>query len=282
MSCGPDTCLICESPSRGIVFDFDRPDQYEEAMGITGEGYVRQWVACRDCGFHYSRYSRDPEKFEGIYETTYRDPSSTWRQENAQEMFLRMTAKNFADSETKQRVQWIKHSLDRLADMGEKGLNGFPAHFLDVGGANGIFAHDFRDFRWQPHVVDPSDAGRFLPESYEIAYTQSRFSEASFDRKFDLISMIYVLEHLRDPDRALASARGNIAAAGMVFVEVPAAKSFRIKTSEDDIFNSCHLWMFRHQDLSRLLIRNGFREVARRETTTVRGNEALMMLAVVQ
>ncbi|NQV79390.1 MAG: class I SAM-dependent methyltransferase, partial [Alphaproteobacteria bacterium] len=174
----------------------------------------------------------------------------------------------------------IKDQLGALSGDGRFHMNGAPCTFLDVGGANAIFAHEFRDQRWQPHVVDPSTDGAALCADLDIPYLHGALESSGFGRRFNLVAMTYVLEHLADPSKALRAARQVVAPEGALFVEVPDAACFETRPSEDDIFNSCHLWMFSGADLGRLLWANGFEPVAEERTTSVRGHEALKVLAV--
>jgi len=57
--CNPKNCLICQSKDYRVIFSYDKPDQYEIAIGVSKEGYYRKWVQCKQCGFYYSIYSRE-------------------------------------------------------------------------------------------------------------------------------------------------------------------------------------------------------------------------------
>ena len=96
---------------------------------------------------------------------------------------------------------------------------------------------------------------------------------------YDLISLVYTLEHLADPFEALRSAAEGLRPGGLLFVEVPDALAFRLKPGDDDIFNACHLWMFDPVSLAQLLARYGFELFALERTHTVRGHYGLMALA---
>jgi SAM-dependent methyltransferase len=273
---GPDTCLICGSTGHKPVFTYAAPDDYERTVGVGDVDYERAWVRCVHCGFHYSHYGRDPEILDRIYESAYRNASAVWRGQDVRVTFAKVTALPASQSETKQRIDWIK---GELAQHGIGQVNGH-AHLLDIGGASGVFAYEFQDDRWRSAVVDPSESGRFIEDDHGIPYTQAAFRPGLFDRSFDLVSMVYVLEHLRAPEEALRNARHAVTARGGLYIEVPDARAFAQKPAEDDIFNACHLWMFDPMSLRTLLGRSGFRVVAQEERQTARGHYALMALAV--
>ena len=280
MNLHPSRCLICGAFDSVVVHHYGRPDTYERAVGVAEANFSRAWVRCGGCGFHYSQYSRDPNVLDRIYDEAYRSEDAPWRVHSVRETFDAVITLPLERSETKQRVRWIKDRLDRLSVSGHVYLNGMPCSFLDVGGANAIFAHEFRDRRWQPHIVDPSTAGAALCADLGIPYVRGPLESGRFDRRFNLITLTYVLEHLRDPSQALRAARQAVKGDGAIFVEVPDAACFDVRPADDDIFNACHLWMFAAADLSRLLWANGFEPVAEERATSVRGHEALKVLAV--
>ena len=270
---GTAACLICGSDRFDVVFSYDRPDPYETAVGIIAMGYARQWVRCEGCEFHYSRYSRDPTALDRLYEGGYRDAGAPWRSESAQDTFKRIVDLPREQSETKERVRWIKTQLAVLP--GGEG----PRSFLDVGGASGVFAYDFQDREWRGHVVDPSSQGGFIESEYGIPYKPAAYRSGLFGEQFALVSMIYVLEHVRDPRALLSEALKDLAPGGVLYVEVPDAAAFGRKAPEDDIFNACHLWMFSPESLGTLLEGCGYGVLGLRQMQTLRGNPALMTLA---
>ncbi len=276
----PKRCLICGSFDATAVFTYDAPDCYEAEVGVEADGFERSWVRCAGCGFHYSQYSRDPAVLDRIYDEAYRATNVAWRNATPRETFDAVVQLPLDRSETKQRVRWIKKHLESLTQSGQFHMNGAPCTFLDVGGANAIFAHEFRDTRWQPHVMDPSAAGQALCAELAIPYAHTAMEDAIDRQRYDLVTLTYVLEHLRDPGKALQAARKLVAEDGAIFVEVPDAACFETRPADDDIFNACHLWMFSAADLGRLLWANGFEPVAEERGTSVRGHESLKFLAV--
>ena len=274
----PQACLICGGERRAVIFSYDRPDDYEQAVGVGAEGYDRNWVACDGCGFRYSAYSRDPEVLDRIYEDGYRSTGSAWREEQTEALFERILALPPDQSETVQRIRWIKTEIKDLSAAGFFAASGRPARLLDVGGATGIFAYSFKDEDWAVEVVDPGNQGAFV-EKHGVAYHQMCYGAAALPGAFDLISMIYMLEHVRDPDAVLAQARRDLTPGGLLYVEVPDAIAFSRKPAEDDIFNACHLWMFDPDSLSGLLSRRGFQVLALKRFQAKRGHFALVALA---
>ncbi|MHA2282079.1 MAG: class I SAM-dependent methyltransferase [Promethearchaeota archaeon] len=271
-------CLLCQSEDYQVIFSYDEPDLYERAVGVEVEGYWRQWVQCVKCQFYYSRYSRPDDQLDNIYTSIYRSGASGWRNETTEEIFDRIISLPPKLSETKYRVGWIKSQLQNIWSAGFVKKGPTPHRMLDVGGASGVFAYEFRDKHWLPHVVDPSENGSFLQSRFGIPYVQKSYEPGCFDKPFDLITVIFVLEHLNNPVRFLKHVRKDMTADSLLFLEIPDSISFRCKPQNDDIFNSCHLWMFSPNTLLKLLEQVGFQIFSLHRTKTIREHYTLMLL----
>ena len=275
----PAQCLLCGSTDAIDLMVYSEPDRYEMAAGVTADGYKRAWVNCGKCGFRYSRYSRDPEILDRLYDDAYRSVTTSWRSGTAEETFKRVIALPDAESETVERCRNLKACLQRLA---AEGIHDMPARsprrLLDVGGATGVFAYAFKDKEWETEIVDPGNQGRFI-EGFGVPYHERRFDDGFDNGSYDLVSMIYMLEHVADPAAVLETARRNLSPDGLLYVEVPDEIAFQRKPAEDDIFNSCHLWMFGPDSLGRLLDRTGLDLLDLRRFRSRRGHFTLSVLA---
>ena len=276
--CNPKNCLICQSKDYRVIFSYDKPDQYEIAIGVSKEGYDRKWVECKNCGLFYSIYSRK-ENMESIYKSSYRDSSSPWRKESPEELFKKVVELPEGESETKFRVKWIKENINKMWDDDLLKKAKSPHNFLDIGGGNGIFAYEFQDKEWKSHIVDPNENGKFIESTLKILFVQSYYKQKLFNVKFDLISLVFVLEHLNNPINLLTKVKEDMTNNSLLYIEVPDAICFSKKPEDDDIFNSCHLWMFSPNTLTLLLDRCGFEIFCLGRIKTKRDHYALMVLA---
>jgi hypothetical protein len=275
----PSACLICGEREATTVFTYDRPDVYETAVGVTPQSYARAWVRCAGCGFHYSRFSRAPDQLDRIYDREYRNAAQSFRPEGPEEVFRKIVALPPEKSESAQRSAAIRAAIARLQnDAVLESWPQRPLRLLDVGGASGVFAYLFQDADWRAEIIDPGEQGRFV-EAHDIVYHARRFDESFNGGPYQLISMNYMLEHVADPARILAVARDRLSRGGLLYVEVPDELAFARKPQEDDIFNSCHLWMFGPRSLQRLLSDAGFETLSLTRSRSPRGHYALSVLA---
>jgi len=274
-------CPLCNEKfivKENTLASYAGPDQYEIAVGIKEDFYYRKWVKCNSCTLNFSIYSRPKKAFDYLYEELYRKVGAVpWRTLSTEQTFELVAKLPPEKSETIYRVNFIKYKISNLikSDL-------YPEKskykLLDIGGATGTFAFAFKDEKWQSTIIDPDEAGRFI-QKYNVAFKKGWFTSKTFDFKFDLISLIFVLEHVLEPSLLLEEIRKSLLPDGLIYIEVPDELAFYKVSPEDDIFNSCHLFMFNPSSLEMLLRRNNFEIMTMDRTKTHRGHYALTCLA---
>jgi hypothetical protein len=275
-----NSCILCSNNEFDVVAVYSEPDQYELCVGVQdNDKYWRKWVKCTGCGLYYSLYSRDHRKLNKIYLSSYRSKKEPWRQGTNEEIFNETIALPKEKSETKLRINWIKDYINHAKDVGLYKGGNTPYKMLDIGGGNGIFAYEFQDNDWKSHVIDADPNGLFIETKLCIPYLNQYYRPKSFDTSFDLISMVFVLEHLVNPKMILNQLRQDMVRESFLYVEVPDSICFYLKSADDDIFNSCHLWMFSAYTLTELFRQTGYEICALKRVCTLRGHYALMALA---
>ena len=274
-------CPLCKekfSVKENTIASYEKPDQYEIAVGITEDFYYRKWIKCYRCTLIFSIYSRSNNAFDYLYEQLYRKVGAVpWRKLSTEETFELVLKLAPEKSETIYRVNFIK---DKIANLIKSSLYSKKNKYklLDIGGATGNFAFAFKDKEWDSTIIDPDDSGKFI-KNYNIEFKKGWFSEKSFDFKFDLISLIFVLEHVLEPSLLLEEIRKSLLPDGLIYIEVPDEIAFYKISPLDDIFNSCHLYMFNPSSLEMLLSQNNFEIMSLERTRTVRGHFVLTCLA---
>lgn len=269
-----DACIICESSEHIELARYSEPDIYEVAAEVSPKGYWRKWVKCSSCGLCYSQFSRSPDTFDLLYANGYRGQDAAWRGESAYERYQRIIGLPPDQLETHLRILWIKRQIQKLRNWPDS-----QRKLLDIGGASGVFAALFQDENWRSAVIDPAAEGRFIEAKLGIPYIEEPLEQAKCATEFDLVSMNYVLEHLRDPIGALKLAMRRMGADGLLYIEVPDASNFVHLNADHDIFNACHLWMFDESALSKCLERVGLSVISSQVLTVRRGHRGLMLLA---
>jgi len=270
-------CLEYSETEKSTLKSYVVPDQYEKAVGITDHAYFRLWVNCNKCGLKQSLYSRADNALDVLYEKLYRDCAVPWRKYSNEETFELVRNLPPENSETIERVSFVKAKIHNYQIMGL-----FPHksnyRLLDVGGATGSFAFEFRSKDWEVFVIDPDPSGKFL-EKHGINFHCGYLNQLGAHAQFDLISLIFVLEHIKDPKKILEEVSKLMYKEGLLYIEVPDEIAFEKKAHDDDIFNSCHLYLFGSFQLATLLEKCGFELLSLERSQTKRGHLALYCLA---
>lgn len=237
-------CLICKNQlltPDDKVFDYPEGlDRYESWMKV--KSYGRDWRKCHFCGFHQSSRSYPLSDLEAIYEDGYRHPG--FRGETIEQTFERVTSLPLEDQENHYR---LTRFLGEIWPM--------PETVLDIGSGIGIWPVSLKQQGIAVWCVEKNTHSlEFLTESLDLKCTSD-----IPDIRFDVVSLIHVLEHIEHPDTFLRELKPRLHPGGKLFIEVPDALEFKVLPKDHDEFNSCHLWMFDMVSLYKLLDRNGYR-----------------------
>lgn len=132
-------------------------------------------------------------------------------------------------------LNWYPRRIAELAVRDRRALELGIGH----GYTCAYFAKHFRDYS----VVDGSSLiidqfKRQFPDA-RIGVTHAYFEDYQADRKFDVIIMGFVLEHVQDPEKILLRYRDLAAPGAQFFIAVPNAKSLHRRLGhEADLLSS--------------------------------------------
>lgn len=152
------------------------------------------------------------------------------------------------------RRYYLAQSLSRVDYLRRFGIFATAPAMLDVGAGLGLFhdgmtqcgvAHDY--------VAVETDRDQFegLRQRLGAANAFQRLEDVPAERKFDLLVLSHVLEHMDQPHAFIAGLMQRLRPGGLLFVEVPHC-DYRYKS----LFES-HLLFFNPQSLNDLLGRHG-------------------------
>jgi SAM-dependent methyltransferase len=122
-------------------------------------------------------------------------------------------------------VQKIKHLLDRQWMSGlTRQIQGKALSVLDVGGGNGslldlVKASDPRVTFTQ--VVDIDAGAADVARAAGHHYALTPFEHFETDRRYDLILMLNMIEHVAQPDRMLTKAKELLSPSGVIVIKTP-------------------------------------------------------------
>ncbi|MEL7626114.1 MAG: methyltransferase domain-containing protein [Anaerolineaceae bacterium] len=226
--------LVCPLCGSEKVKDFEKMESF---------GFPLQYQICQNCGFVF----QDPQSSHAIdpdfYQKTYRQIYQASAEPTAKDLY-----------------QQTQRALNQAAWLKCLGYSKF-SKTLDIGASSGLLLETFaREFGAQVTGVEPGDAYRALAEAKGIpmhASIQSLLSATP--ARFDLVTLMHVLEHLEQPVQVLTRIREDLLAEdGLLLVEVP-------NFYAHDSYELAHLSCFTRHTLNELLLQAGFKPIAARK-----------------
>ncbi len=234
-------CLSCNSSGYKII-NVSNQSISENNREIINP--LRIWVKCKKCGLIYANpipsekslnqyYSIiAEEKFGGIYGDI----------DNRFEFLVNLSNTRLA-------------KIEKYIKSGRK--------LLDIGAGVGIFAGTAENRGWDVTGLELTEEDcLYAKKNYNIDLIQENFYNVDWDRQFDVITLFEVIEHLREPDKALFRINKMLKDDGLFVLATPILDSlYGRKTKEKNVFWNVvtHLTYFDKQVLSELLEKNGFK-----------------------
>jgi len=195
------SCPICGAAAPRVLYR----QSFENLAGSLMDGY--DVVCCATCGFTYASDLPSAEEFAAYYANMSRYESAT---------------SYFRTPEDRARCEAIVDLLDALVPARDRSI-------LDVGCSTGALLHAFKR-RGYPEVegLDPSPAcAVYARENYDITVRTGTTDEVpELPRRYGLVILSAVLEHLLDPRQALLDVGEALDDGGLLFVEVPDVEGF--------------------------------------------------------
>ncbi len=133
---------------------------------------------------------------------------------------------------------------------------------LDVGCANGFFLYLSKRY-YDGEGVEYSSSAVKVAKSLGVKVTEGEISTIKKSRKerYDIITMWDVIEHLRDPSKALRHANGLLKKGGYMFLSTGDISAFVPKLFGKSwalMTPPMHLFFFSRKTIVRMLKKNGF------------------------
>jgi len=171
-----------------------------ESNTLFLEGHGYRIVTCRDCGLRYVNPQPTDQELHDYYSNF--DQERTWRGDG-EESFDRAM-----------RRIVLRHRRSGC--------------LLDVGSSRGNFLLSMRSAGFHVYGVEPSPKNSEFARSHNqiptFTGTVEDFLSSPHRGRFDVISVLNVLEHLREPKRVLLGLRDLLVEDGIVTLVVPDAR----------------------------------------------------------
>ncbi len=206
-------------------------------------GFKVRYYLCQTCGFVYQNPGESAAADPAFYEETYRRLYQETEEPTAKDL----------------RQQHLRAESE-VGFLREQGICCLRRG-LDIGASSGILLQTIHEaFGAEMVGVEPGNAYRKLAEAKGFRlYPSLEDLRKEETEKFDLVTMMHVLEHLENPLGTLREIREHLLEdSGFLLVEVP---NFYAHNS----YELAHLSCFTEHTLIEMLKRAGYEAVSRRK-----------------
>jgi 2-polyprenyl-3-methyl-5-hydroxy-6-metoxy-1,4-benzoquinol methylase len=118
-------------------------------------------------------------------------------------------------------------SFDVAIDNIRRLTGGETTSVLDIGCSYGLFLKKVLEQGWDGWGVEPSEnEARFAQERFDLQVSASTVEDFVTDKKWDVVTLWDVLEHLPNPVDALNKIAPMLSADGLLIIRVPNANGF--------------------------------------------------------
>lgn len=144
-------------------------------------------------------------------------------------------------------------------------LNTKSKSILDIGSGRGWVLYFLKKYFNYDRAVGTQiaiNAYKFSKEKLQLEIYNKDFLELSFDKKFDIVSILHVLEHIENPELYIEKIYDSLESHGLLFIEVPNYNSWaRILTGKHWLALDLkhHLFFFTPESLTKLLHKYNFK-----------------------
>ncbi len=209
---------------------------------------------CSACGCVFQHPAPDETAIAGFY------PEKYWWEEARQgkshvEWGMRRLERRYREFVAMDHVRFLLRCAGRVQSPGRR--------LLDVGCGSGTFLHLAQRHGFETYGMDLSpQAVRVAQSQYGLDVRQGGMGSNVWEGElFDLITMFHVLEHLKDPGKALSFAAARLKPNGKLIVQVPNLCSLQARLFGSRWFGldvPRHIVNFSPAGLRRLLADSGF------------------------
>jgi 2-polyprenyl-3-methyl-5-hydroxy-6-metoxy-1,4-benzoquinol methylase len=135
---------------------------------------------------------------------------------------------------------------------------------LDIGCASGDYLKQMENTGWEVTGVEPSKKATLNAKKLGLMVINSTFEKAKIKKKFDLITLRYVIEHFKNPIQALKKANKMIKPNGVIILSTPNTDSVEFKIFKQNwgAFEvPRHLFLFNKKNIKIALEKSGLEPI---------------------
>ena len=214
---------------------------------ISKKGYLFTYervVACKNCGLVYLNPRQSETEIESFYANNYRSLFSGSVSPNSEII-------EEHEQRAQRRIDFFRETFPKLEE----------GRILEIGCAAGNFLNLMKKAGWMCLGVEAGIAfSEYAKKEYELEIVTDLYENIKFQStSYDVISLFHVLEHLRNPTRALSDFNRMLNGNGILFLEIPDVH--RASLDVKNYFQKSHIYDFSATTIRALLAKCGFEVV---------------------
>lgn len=260
-------CPNCQSKKYKIVVDISKEsDIYLDYLKFDYKDKNRFYVSCDSCHLIYRTPILDKNEKELLYQH-FRDVEL--RKEDKHEYFKRIVSLPKDQSENYQKCVFLEKYLPKTGDI------------LDVGCGAGVFLYSFKKYfpEWETLGIEPTKGFADLAKKNGINIVYGYLKEGTFNKRFDLITLNHVLEHVEDFKEMLLMLKGYLAKEGLLYLEVPSVEDIGYFPPSHERFMCQHEIIFSKDVLKDILNKLNYSIVISEDFLSIRKKNNVRIIA---
>lgn len=235
-------CTVCNEKNVFLKkFEYYSKPKGETDFGIKSSDYYRFYETCLNCKHWFSVIS--PKiKLKNLYSSKYNSSTYKGLIKKNFEKVKKIPSKN---SDNFYRVIRINNFMKKL----KKKKNFSNLSLLDIGSGLGIFPYQMKKKNYDCTALDPDKNSCFhIKNNLKINTIHGDFLKVKIKRKFDIITLNKVIEHVKNPKALIAKSIKNLKNNGVIYIEVPDEKAKTGGKKREEFFID-HLHVFSRKSL---------------------------------
>jgi SAM-dependent methyltransferase len=207
-------CIGCDSDKTTIEYVCNQ-SKFASNYGVLNP--IRVWKRCEKCGLVFAGNMPSADALSTYYSKHYFD--------------VQKGGGNYSDSEVGNLEGYLEYSENRLKRI--EGITGGTGYILDVGAGRATFIKAANQRGWQTHGLESSpDNVEYAKSKWGIELDPSDFFSYSTNDKYDVITMLEVIEHLVSPWDAIKKCASLLVEDGLLVIATPFRDSSYVKAKQ--------------------------------------------------
>ena len=247
------TCNLCSKNTHHELLTIDKPDRFEEYMGVDVKNYERIWSECEHCGVAVNNMNSNSLEAIRKIGTGYSEADNLHTVEQIEQRYNKIISLSPNNSDNVHRV---KRVLNFFRDWYTKSKE---IHLIDIGSGTGVFLSELHnkadEYTLHSTALDTDPLmAKHLKSLNQFKVVEDLFPYKNMRNNFDFIALNKVLEHIEKPHSLLNTISDHLNKdRGLFYLEVPCITNVWLKPKDDNSLGSIHFNLYSLYGLNKLL-----------------------------